>query len=179
MRQVELIRFVNRWRKQWLKRLLDSSNKYEPDTVRWAPVYWWALRLKFPKLETSFPTTQVKTLCLELRGDDDLVNDFEELFESQGAWLCDSLSDLASAENPELVLDALYEASIGRDELTYTNESSYNVERKSRGAFYTPYSFARWVVAQGHPSIDLTYALSIPLVVQALSLRQHWTIMTH
>ena len=117
--------------------LLDSSNKYEPDTVRWAPVYWWALRLKFPKLETSFPTTQVKTLCLELRGDDDLVNDFEELFESQGAWLCDSLSDLASAENPELVLDALYEASIGRDELTYTNESSYNVERKSRGAFYT------------------------------------------
>ena len=31
-----------------------------------------------------------------------------------------------------MVLDALYEASIGRDELTYTNESSYNVERKSR-----------------------------------------------
>ena len=152
MRQIELIRFVNRWRKQWLKRLLGSSNIYESNTVRWVPVYWWALRLKFPELETSFPTNHIKTLCRELSGDVSLVPAFEALFESHGTWLRSSLSELASTENPELVLDALYEASIGRDELIDIKESRYNVERKSRGAFYTPYSFARWVVAQGAPT---------------------------
>ena len=152
MKQSELIRSISRWRKSWHIRIANNPDVIHAETIRWGPVYWLLLHLKAPEAEGRFRLDNIQLLTEQLYGTPCLAQEFHEFYKNHGEWLDATLRPIQGQAEPQSLLDALYEASIGRDELTHWEPGTFNVERKSRGAFYTPSALALWSVEQGAPA---------------------------
>ena len=159
MKQSEIIRFISRWRKSWLIRVAKCEEPFNQGVLRWSALYWWALHLRNPAKKGVFTELEIRELIVPLCEDRRLIHDFYEFFQVHGTWLFDSLKPLQDSVAPESLFDALYEDSIGRHEIESLVNGNFNVERKQRGAFYTPFEFARWCTEKSAPKFH--HALKI------------------
>ena len=90
------------------------------------------------------------------------MGEFSTFYEENGRWIYETLSPLTVSLEPQLVLDALYEASIGNKPFENEASDAFNVERKNRGAFFTPYEFAYWVVSETAPNYSRNLQICDP-----------------